>query len=343
MADPRGEQTGRQAEMSAFRDIGPQASMIAGGRKLHLHHGPIDLIVEADGAADEVFSAYRQARAAFQTILTGLVEELPILRQPRTDTATELAGPVALRMDAAVRPHTGFITPMAAVAGSVADHVLDRLVEGRSLSRAYVNNGGDIALYLGRDESFRIGVCVNPETGEQASTATIRAGDGTGGIATSGWRGRSHSFGIADAVTVLAPCAAAADAAATLIANAVDLPGLSAIKRCAATEMSPDSDLGSRMVTVEVGALTSNQVSNALDAGEKVAGEMIESDLITSAFLALRGSFRVVGDHCRDLIGRERQTIRFGEYGIPHLMRYPGQHTENERQAPGLRIRSGAL
>ena len=49
------------------------------------------------------------------------------------------------------------------------------------------------------------------------------------GIATSGWRGRSFSLGIADAVTVLAATAAEADAAATVIANAVDLPGHPAI------------------------------------------------------------------------------------------------------------------
>ena len=38
------------------------------------------------------------------------------------------------------------------------------------------------------------------------------------GVATSGWRGRSHSLGIADSVTVLAATAAMADAAATVIA-----------------------------------------------------------------------------------------------------------------------------
>ena len=41
-----------------------------------------------------------------------------------------------------------FITPpWRAVAGAVADEVLQALVHGRGLKRAYVNNGGDIALY----------------------------------------------------------------------------------------------------------------------------------------------------------------------------------------------------
>ena len=66
------------------------------------------------------------------------------------------------------------------------------------------------------------------------------------GVATSGWRGRSFSLGIADAVTVLAATAAAADAAATIIANAVDLPGHPAIARRPASELEDDSDLGDR-------------------------------------------------------------------------------------------------
>jgi uncharacterized protein len=64
------------------------------------------------------------------------------------------------------------------------------------------------------------------------------------GIATSGRHGRSLSLGIADSVTVLAATAAAADAAATLIANAVDLPGHAAVRRAPACSLDPDSDLG---------------------------------------------------------------------------------------------------
>ena len=60
--------------------IGPQAGLLADGRRLHLNHGPIDLIVEAFGASEEVQLAYAQASVRFQTILAELVEELPDLR-----------------------------------------------------------------------------------------------------------------------------------------------------------------------------------------------------------------------------------------------------------------------
>jgi ApbE superfamily uncharacterized protein (UPF0280 family) len=114
------------------------------------------------------------------------------------------------------------------------------------------------------------------------------------GIATSGWRGRSFSLGIADAVTALAETASKADAAATIIANAVDLPGHAAIVRVPACEIAPDSDLLDLPVTRSVGDLTRNEVSQALDAGEGVANELQQRGLICAAALSVQGHARVV-------------------------------------------------
>ena len=106
-------------------------------------------------------------------------------------------------------------------------------------------------------------------------------------MATSGRHGRSFSLGIADAVTVLAADAARADAAATLIANAVDLPGHPAIARVAASELEPDNDLGSRLVTAEVGRLSADEVAQALAAGVEEAERMRADGLIAAAVLCL--------------------------------------------------------
>ena len=100
----------------------------------------------------------------------------------------------------------------------------------------------------------------------RSGSIRIRHGDGIGGIATSGARGRSFSLGIADSVTVLAKDGATADAAATLIANAVDCDD-PAIERRPANELDPDSDLGDRLVTVSVGALAPAKRQAALAAG----------------------------------------------------------------------------
>jgi hypothetical protein len=170
---------------------GPQAHWLADGRRLHLNHGPIDLIVEAFGDADECRAAYEQAVARFQTILIEVVEELPELRLPAFFLAPRsFAGATARRMEAAVTSLAEcFITPMAAVAGSVADEILEALLASRRLDRAYVNNGGDCALHLGTSQSMTVAIA---GTGNgMADRVTIRAEDGVRGVATSGWRGRS--------------------------------------------------------------------------------------------------------------------------------------------------------
>ncbi|MGE5765735.1 MAG: UPF0280 family protein, partial [Bacteroidota bacterium] len=228
--------------------------------RLHLQEGPIDLVIEAFGAAAEVRRAYEAAAACFAEVLPGLVAELPALRRP--SGSADLQGPVARRMAAACAPHRGvFVTPMAAVAGAVADHVLAAMTQAEELKRAYVNDGGDIALHLAPGERLACGMVARLNDPRLDGRAVIVAecpvrGIATSGRATLGQGGRSFSLGIADAVTVFARSAAAADVAATLIANAVDLPGHMAVERRPACEIDPESDLGARPVTVAVGALT---------------------------------------------------------------------------------------
>lgn len=273
---------------------GPQAHWLDDGRRLHLDHGPIDLIVEASGAPEERRAAYRQAVERFQTILSELVSELPELRRPASGRPCGFVGPTARRMEAAVAPLAEvFITPMAAVAGSVADEALAAMLAGRRLDRASINNGGDCALYLAEGQSMRLAIA---GTGHGlADRVTIRAEDPVRGVATSGWRGRSFSLGIADAVTVLARTGAEADAAATIIANAVDLPGHRAIDRQPASQLAPDSDLGERLVTTGVGVLAPRDVEIALERGFAVAQDLRRRGLIAAAALFLAGQSRISG------------------------------------------------
>jgi len=267
---------------------GPVAAMSPDGSRLHLQHGPIDLIIEAWGDAEEVAAAYRRAWERFQPLLDELVAELPALRRSLGATEEEPMGPVAGRMMSAVRPFADrCITPMAAVAGAVADEVCGAMVAGAHLRRAYVNDGGDIALHLEPGESFDVGMVPVPHRPALLGKAAVRADDPVRGIATSGRHGRSFSLGIADAVTVLAETAARADAAATLIANAVDLPGHPAIRRMPASELQPDTDLGTRLVTTEVGALTPAEIAQALAPGVEEARRMRDEGLIVAAVLCL--------------------------------------------------------
>lgn len=275
----------------------PQIAFLADGRRLHLQDGPIDLIIEANGKAADVHAAYEAAARRFTGLLDELCTELTGLRKAADPQCCALTGVVARRMHAAVAPfaHDQFITPMAAVAGSVAEEILGAMLAAAPLARAYVNNGGDIALHLTRGDHFTVGLMDRPDGRGVMRTMVIEAAHPARGIATSGRHGRSFSLGIADAVTVLARTAAQADAAATIIANAVDLPGHPAIRRCPADSLQPDSDLGPRLVTREVGELSDAEVATALEAGARRARGMLERGLIEGAALCLFGEMLVVG------------------------------------------------
>jgi ApbE superfamily uncharacterized protein (UPF0280 family) len=270
-------------------------------RRWHLQHGPIDLVLEAFGAAQAVAAAHERAWQRFATVLDELVAELPALRL-EVGRAGALRGAVARRMRAACMPYRDvFITPMAAVAGAVAEEILGAMVAGGGVTRAYVNNGGDIALHLGTGESFSIGLVADADravrhghrvavdgTFEVKDTMPVR------GVATSGWRGRSRSLGVADSVTVLAATAAVADAAATMIANAVNVDH-PAIRRRPAFEVDDNTDLGGLPVTVDVGPLPDDAVAAALGAGVQRAEALLARGLVWGAVLALQSRVRVVG------------------------------------------------
>jgi ApbE superfamily uncharacterized protein (UPF0280 family) len=351
------------------------AALLPDGR-LHLQHGPIDCLCQAWGSPAEIRAAYRQAADFFQTVLSNLCAELPLLRQPLP--APRPQGAIARSMHAACTPFaTKFITPMAAVAGAVADAVLAAMCHGRTLSKAFVNNGGDIAFHLAPGTSLRCGLVTDlaasvlssptsvpsspvstppwpvsaptpswPGLSGGASTRATGAGtratgagtratgagtqtrpplpapasnrreiagtvtpplDGiflltavhparglaTSGRACKGQGGRSFSFGIADSVSVLARTAAQADAAATIIGNAVDLPAHPAIDRRPASAIDPDSDLGDRLITFDVGSLSDETIVAALDAGAIMADNLLQAGLIEGAVLSLRGRVRI--------------------------------------------------
>jgi len=267
----------------------PQRALLPDGR-WHFQHGPIDLLIAAEGDPGAVADAHEAAWLRFQNVLPELVAELRCLRLPVRGPCA-LQGVVARRMWHACRPfHSQFITPMAAVAGAVAQEIVASYAHA-GITRAAVNNGGDIALRLAPGASFKVGVFADLARFDAADDRlpldadfVVTADLPVRGIATSGWRGRSFSLGIADSVTVLARTAAMADAAATVIANAVNVDD-PRIARRPANEMKDDSDLGDTLVTVDVPSLAAAQVQAALQAGARRARSLQREGLIHSALL----------------------------------------------------------
>ena len=272
----------------------------------HFQHGPIDLVLELHGDASACHQALERTWLRFQTVLPELVSELPLLRQTVSQLhATSLKGVVAQRMWQASQglswaAQDGFVTPMAAVAGSVAQALIPSLMQV-GVDKAYVNNGGDIALHLQQGQSWRIGVVSDLQQALGTAVGSELISDGSfaihhdmpvRGVATSGWQGRSFSLGIADSVTVLAATAAQADVAATLIANAVNLSHPAIVRR-PANSLRDDTDLGDRMVTVAVPPLPTAPIQRALQLGLDCALAMQARGQIFAAFLCCQGQVAV--------------------------------------------------
>ncbi len=285
--------------MSAARQALP-------GQRWHFQHGPIDIVIGADGDAAALQAAHESAWLRFTTVLDELVCELPQLRQPVT-ARHAFAGTIAKRMWLACQPYqSGFVTPMAAVAGAVAQELIEHYARP-GIQRAWVNNGGDIALHLAPGESLRVGLFADLARFDVAAFTRPLSMDGqmtvhatlpVRGLATSGWRGRSFSLGIADSVTVLARTAAQADVAATLIANAVNVAD-PRIERRPACELRQDSDLGEQLVTFHVPPLDKVTLLRALRAGQRMARELQASNLIWSALMVCQGwSASAAGEPC---------------------------------------------
>ena len=274
-------------------NVNPSRRQLAAMRE-HWQHGPIDLVIDAWGDMAAVRAAHDAAWHRFQGVLAELVSELPLLRAPAA-RHLPLRGVIARRMLAATLPFAhDFITPMAAVAGSVAEEIVAFFAAEAGVTRACVNNGGDIAVHLAPGQYLSVGIVTNACAPLLDGAIELHSAQPVRGVATSGWRGRSFSLGIADSVTVLAHTASAADAAATMIANAVDVAH-PAIARAPADSLRDDTDLGARLVTVGVGALPAALRKAALERGSRVAAGCAERGLIAGAALALQGEWRTIG------------------------------------------------
>jgi hypothetical protein len=269
----------------------------------HWQHGPIDIVAQADGEPDAVHAAHEAAWERFQTVLTELVSELSLLRLPVgvNDATGFLRGPVARRMWDACAPFApSYITPMAAVAGSVAQELIT-CYHRQGIRRAWLNNGGDIALHLIPGQRLRSGVVGNVDCCESSSELRhlldgafdISYEDPVRGVATSGWRGRSLSLGIADSVTVLAENASQADAAATMIANAVNIQH-PCVRRAPASAVRDDSDLGDQWVTVDVGLLPIAAQQQALQPAVALAQQLQARGLVWAAYLVCQSATQLV-------------------------------------------------
>ncbi|MFL2818078.1 MAG: hypothetical protein ACJ0BR_00325 [Candidatus Puniceispirillales bacterium] len=262
--------------------------------RLFLQHGPINIVLEALGIDRSL--AYTYAKKYFETLLDELVLDQQLLKK-KVVLNRKFNNKISQSMQNATEKFIpSFITPMAAVAGSIADNILRVVINNTNLEKAYVNNGGDVSFYLNKNQIMKSSLAAIPNM-----IAEIKYKDKSRGIATSGWRGKSFSRGIADSVTVLANNAAMADAAATMICNAVDIYDHPNIKKKPANEIYEESDLNNLLITVEVGELTKVEIKQALKNGYHTAMKYVQEDLINTALIQISDFFCIVQKNSTDL------------------------------------------
>jgi hypothetical protein len=226
--------------------------------------------------------------ARVESILAQIHDCLPVLKQKGWRIRkTAYLPPVARAMVEAVKeidPAT--LTPMAAVAGAVAEEVRDFL-KGEGLEFLSVNNGGDIAVCNYRLKPVAVGIGDIRRGGPSPYLLRIQ-GLAEFGVATSGFGGRSFTLGMADMVSVVARSAPLADAAATVICNHTNVEHESVVRRKAA-EIDPSTDIPEEMVTVRVGELSAQAVREALSKGKEAAERLKSEGRIHDAVIVLKG------------------------------------------------------
>jgi len=261
--------------------------LLQGGAVL-VECGPMRLVIAA--RIGQVAQPQQAMRAAEQAVrfLEGVAQARPFLGRDYRGLISRVADPLALKMAASVQTvGDDDLTPMAAVAGTMADAVADFLFE-RGMTRVLVDNGGDAAIRSCDGEPVTVGI--RPRVDRAAITNVVVLGPErtSWGVATSGLGGRSLTRGVLDAATIVAADASLADAAATAVANAGHIADR-AVVRGPAEEIDPHTDIAGLEVTLRVGQLAEESKRRAVDRAMRRAEQLIADRIVFGAFVACQG------------------------------------------------------
>jgi len=250
--------------------------------------GPASLVVngEKDGIPYE-FDRFR-VEEKIRSILEEIKEYLPVLKQKARKIKNTNHMPYVPRkmVDAVKVIDEVSLTPMAAVAGSVAD-ALKEFLKNEGLDLISVNNGGDISIFNKNVRELKIDIG-DIHTGESSPHLLSIEQITDYGLATSGFGGRSFTLGLADSVTVIATTGALADAAATFICNCTNTETDQVIRR-KASEIDPLTDIPDYEVTIKINVLNNFDIMKSLENGLYNASKLKQLNYIYDAVIKLQG------------------------------------------------------
>jgi ApbE superfamily uncharacterized protein (UPF0280 family) len=256
--------------------------------KMFLEIGPASLVIigEKDGEPYE-FQKEKLVQKV-KSILGEIREFLPVLKQKAYKIKNTKHMPdVPRKMVEAVKAiDEASLTPMAAVAGAVAD-AIKKFLKNEGLDLVSVNNGGDISIFNKKGRCLKIDIG-DIHTGESSPYMLNIEQLIDFGLATSGFGGRSFTLGLADSVTVIAATGAVADAAATFICNCTNTESDQVVRQ-KASEIDSLTDIPDDNVTIIIGQLNDRDILKALDNGLSIAANNKNKKHIYDAILKLRG------------------------------------------------------
>ena len=262
--------------------------------------GPMRLAIRAWQNSRPQITLCRQAAEASFAYLEAVAKHKTVLSDFAGNIRSLPENALAQRMIESVRAIGDIdLTPMAAVAGTIADAVADWLF-ARGSTKILVDNGGDIAIRLAAGETATVGIRLQINCLDISHIALLDDRSSSWGVTTSGRGGRSFTRGIASAVTVIAQNASIADAAATAIANACFVKD-SSIIQIPAEQLDPRTDLRGVNVTTEVGALSPDKKIEAVKMALTKADAFCRQEPIVGALIALEDVF-VMTESVRELI-----------------------------------------
>ncbi|WP_090245351.1 FAD:protein FMN transferase [Eubacterium barkeri] len=257
--------------------------------RVYVDYGPVSMVLSAmkNGVAQpSLCAAHAQA-------IPGILEEIAEVRDQLCRYPAEIHGKglrgLPLEMVETVR-RVGepTLTPMATVAGTVADCVADQLFK-EDVDTVIVNNGGDIALRLRRGASIRMGILPDLAAGQITQTITLTEEDGIGGVCTSGLGGRSFTRGIANAVTVFSKRCMIADACATHLAN-TSYVACDGVITARAGDIKRESDIAELQVVTQVGVLSDGVRKKSLKQIEAEAVRQARMGNVAAVFADVGGT-----------------------------------------------------
>ncbi len=203
-----------------------------------------------------------------------------------------LSKPLKRMVTAARLTGCQLVTPMVAVAGTIAELVKDKVME-LGAEKVIVNNGGDIAVGLRGKQDVSVGVVSDMGKNKIDFIKNINEKSQIRGIATSGFGGRSLTLGVASSVVVFAPFASRADACATVLANETCIND-HRIHKVFAKDIDPLTDIPDLMVTKYIEPLPAGLKEKAIEQAHILAQQYIKEGVICGAVICVQGVVKMI-------------------------------------------------